>query len=129
MQLTKWSPDTCSCIIIYEWDKDLEPPERTHIIKEIVHACEAHEILSDPDIWTYVFRENTRKNISIDEICTYLETDYQKLLEQFQFTWRFEGEGDSRILYVSLPTLGPQQKIIAQRRIDDVVGEGLAVVE
>jgi len=129
IQTTRWSPDTCDCVIVYEWDRDLDPSMRTHQVKQIDHACETHKPFTQLAIWNYVVNENLRKNDMINAMRSYLNTDLEKLDEQFQLTWRFEGPGDRRILHVSLPTLGSDQKVRAQKTADDLVGLGLVVVK
>lgn len=126
MQTTRWSPDTCDCVIVYEWDRDLDPSMRTHNVKRIDRACESHKSLTPQDIWNYVMNENVRKNDAIDAMKSYLKIDSE---QSSPFTWRFEGPGDHRILHISLPTLEAPQKVTAQQTLDDLVGLGLVVVE
>lgn len=55
MKTTKWSPDTCDCVIEYEWDETLPAEERTHTQKSI-EPCEHHAHMDD------VLVENRGKN-------------------------------------------------------------------
>ena len=60
---TMWSPDTCSCILIYTWDDALDENVRTHTIERVLRRCPAHASLTkDTEIYGTVVEENTRKN-------------------------------------------------------------------
>lgn len=65
---TIWKPDTCKCVIEYEWDDTLPENERIHEIKTIKEKCEAHQLDSDEEVFTTVEEENRRKNKTIDMI-------------------------------------------------------------
>ncbi len=41
-QITRWSPDTCSCVIEYEWDDAVDPSVRIHTVYNILSACHGH---------------------------------------------------------------------------------------
>jgi len=69
IKTTTWKPDTCDCIIEYEWDTDTSSSERVHTIKNIIKKCDAHNnIINKTDCFDNVMDENTRKNIFIEEI-------------------------------------------------------------
>lgn len=55
MKITKWSPDTCDCVIEYEWDETLPIDEIVHTQKSIT-TCEHHSHMDD------VVSENQNKN-------------------------------------------------------------------
>jgi len=62
-QTTRWSPDTCGCVIDYEWDDAVPDSERTHIISKVITKCPAHASVGLPNIhFTQVLDENTTKN-------------------------------------------------------------------
>ena len=63
LKITRWSPDTCGCILDYEWDDSLDENSRTHTIKNIIKPCAAHANLSDKtEHYGKVLEENQRKN-------------------------------------------------------------------
>ena len=68
-QTTTWHPDTCDCIINYEWD-DTDPPEtRVHTPTGIVKKCAFHQGTSDiKGHYDSVLEENVRKNVAIKKI-------------------------------------------------------------
>lgn len=63
-QTTRWSPDTCGCVIEYEWDDSVKDTEREHTISRIVQPCKEHEGLGlkDADHFLQVTQENVSKN-------------------------------------------------------------------
>lgn len=60
---TRWSPDTCGCVIEYEWDDTLPDEARVHTDKSIV-KCQYHSGLDDVSAHAKVKKENTSKNIA-----------------------------------------------------------------
>ena len=63
INITRWSPDTCDCVIEYSWDDTVSADQRVHTLSNYVKKCSAHSILStDNDRWNTVFEENPRKN-------------------------------------------------------------------
>ena len=62
LQVTRWSPDTCGCILEYEWDDTLDENARTHSFKKAVKLCEHHKALGANKAYEQVMSENTRKN-------------------------------------------------------------------
>ena len=45
LKVTRWSPDTCGCVLEYEWDTALEGSDRIHSFKRVVKLCPEHERL------------------------------------------------------------------------------------
>lgn len=69
IKTTRWSPDTCDCIIEYQWNTDQPEESREHTASAIVRKCEAHQSASDPsEILSTISDENQRKNIAIQRI-------------------------------------------------------------
>lgn len=66
---TRWSPDTCDCVLEYEWDDVVPESERTHTPTSVVNTCSAHTSLSGvAGKYNQVLSENQTKNKAIDEI-------------------------------------------------------------
>lgn len=63
---TRWKPDTCNCIIIYEWDSDHHENDRYHELHEI-EKCQVHYSLKDEEAFHAVISENRRKNTAVNE--------------------------------------------------------------
>ena len=61
-QVTRWSPDTCSCVLEYEWDDEDDLDTRVHTFKRAVELCPAHEAEPHQNAYNDVVSENSRKN-------------------------------------------------------------------
>ncbi len=57
---TRWRPDTCDCVIEYEWDDTQPAEEREHVHKKTI-PCEIHKG-TELEVYETVKEENTRKN-------------------------------------------------------------------
>ena len=65
IKITRWSPDTCGCVIDYAWDDAVPENQRTVSFNNIVTKCPAHTILTtNNDVWTAINDENPRKNVA-----------------------------------------------------------------
>lgn len=98
LRTTRWSPDTCGCILEFEWDDAQDENTRVHSYKKVVKLCAEHDKLGFKDKPDYdqVMSENTRKNTVWGMVKTQLnlsDSDLEKYL------WWFDG---TRILQVSL---------------------------
>lgn len=60
-KITRWSPDTCGCVIDYEWDTDVPAEERVHTTVHTVQ-CEHHKGVSHKECHAFVLAENQKKN-------------------------------------------------------------------
>lgn len=94
LRVTRWSPDTCGCILEYEWDDSQDENIRTHNFKRSIKACPEHATLAGKPLYDQVLSENTRKNIVFDEI---QKAHPQVILENY--LWFFD---KGRVLQVSL---------------------------
>lgn len=89
-RITQWRPDTCSCIIDYEWD-DLEPQEtRQHIISAVHQKCEAHADLDPGEVFSVVTDENQMKNRTFAAICEVMGKRSEEMLEETTFSFDAE---------------------------------------
>jgi hypothetical protein len=63
-KVTRWSPDTCDCVIEYSWDDAVPQEQRVHTVSRIVQKCSTHAKLglSDAHHFAHVLAENQRKN-------------------------------------------------------------------
>lgn len=106
-QITRWSPDTCSCVLDIEWD-DTEPESsRTHTIKAVVNRCGHHQARSDEDIFKAVLSENTRKNRVFG-----LAQQALPGVTLEDYDWSFDAE---RVLEVKFANMTPAQKVHLQQ--------------
>jgi len=67
-KITTWSPDTCDCVINYEWDDTTPEDTRTHTVSSVVKKCSFHEGLNLSANYDAILEENTRKNLAIKKV-------------------------------------------------------------
>lgn len=64
IQTTTWYPDTCDCIIQYQWDDKIVEDKRTHNVYNILSTCKFHQ--GKPDqVFSTVLAENQVKNKAV----------------------------------------------------------------
>lgn len=69
IQTTIWHPDTCSCVIEYQWDDTTSEDSRTHDFKSLKRACPAHAAeLDGLKIFDIAKEENQRKNATLHKL-------------------------------------------------------------
>jgi hypothetical protein len=69
IKTTRYSPDTCECVLEYTWDDTVAEENRTHTLSNFINRCSAHSSLSsDNDRWNTIFDENPRKNIALKTV-------------------------------------------------------------
>lgn len=69
IKITRWKPDTCDCVLEYEWDTEEAEEVRTHTpIK--VQSCAAHQFMDQApeNVYGKVKEENSRKNIALGKV-------------------------------------------------------------
>lgn len=109
IQITRWRPDTCDCIIEYEWDDTLPEADRVHNLKTI-QRCPAHQAHQKPDAYQAVQDENRRKNKVhslilenmpdiVEEVTNSDGSKAKRLKAGVEFGWSFD---DKRKLVVDL---------------------------
>ena len=116
---TRWSPDTCSCVIEYEWDDAEQTENKTLTLSNYVNRCSIHSTLqNDSDRYTTVQDENKRKNIThglilenapssvFDELID-LDKDnnivtYRVFKQNVTFSYSWSGTAPDRILNISI---------------------------
>lgn len=125
LKVTRWSPDTCECVLEYEWDTALEGSARVHSFKKVVKLCPEHERLGFQGKATYdqVGIENRGKNIAwgqIKQALNLADEDIDK------YVWFFN---ESRQLQVSVTSpIAVEKKQEIQAKLDTLLGAGKAKV-
>lgn len=71
---TRWSPDTCKCVLEYTWDDSVPESERVHTPATVVAQCEFHVSVPIEEVFAAVVDENAHKNKVINEIAVSLPT-------------------------------------------------------
>ncbi len=103
MVTTRWSPDTCDCIIDYEWDADENPNTRKHTVKEVIRDCGRHGLKpTKEEHYKSVNEENIRKNFTLDTI-----NKIKPEITIENIGWEFDGK---RVLHIILAGLSVSEK-------------------
>lgn len=130
--VTRWSPDTCDCII--EYDNDF-------VLVRIIRQCEFHAAMSqatDVDIYNSVKEENPRKNKALQEILDRgpsslydIQTDGTRSFKNgINVSWTWSGTAPDRVLNISITgvTLTANQKNNIRSFLDNKFGQGKVVI-
>jgi hypothetical protein len=117
IQVTRWKPDTCGCVIDYEWDDSLPLEEREIQVKSVV-KCDEHKSNTKQETFDNVLDENQSKNKTYGKIIEeFPELVVEKVTEQgdiskdlkpeISFDWSFD---ENRNLEVDVKGMTPEQK-------------------
>jgi len=133
---TKWSPDTCSCVIDYSWDNSVPADQRTHTLSSI-SKCSFHNSLSDIAAYNTVTEENPRKNIAYQLILDNGPAALSDLIDgtrqlkagiTINLTW--SGTAPNRVVTISYTgiTLTTNQKNSIQTFLNNRFGAGKVLI-
>jgi hypothetical protein len=134
---TRWSPDTCSCVVEYSWDSEAPPENRTHELTSI-QKCPVHSSLSDSEAYAVLTEENPRKNNTLQSALDNgptalydINPDGARVLKQnitYNFSW--SGTVPNRVLTISFTgiNLTTQQKNAIQNFLNNKFGSGKVVI-
>lgn len=98
IQQTQWSPETCSCTIVYEWDDAIPQDLRIHALRNIVHKGPEHNGIIDASILPTLWDENRRKNLTFD-----LAKQELPEIDNERFSWSWT---EGRVLEVTIKNMG-----------------------
>jgi hypothetical protein len=129
--VTRWSPDTCECVIEYNDDGTLS---------NVVKACDAHKGDNDEVVFQNVKEENPRKNNAVKEILdnapsSMFDVDAESGTRVFKrginvdFAWTGTVPNRKLALTVKGLTLTSTQKNAVQNKLDNRFGAGKVTVE
>ncbi len=94
IKYTIWRPDTCKCVIEYQYDDTLEMTPENITTKQVFNHGLCHSHISDlEELLDVIFIENIRKN----KIINFLNQEY--LGKEFSFIY---DENRKLILYADL---------------------------
>ena len=120
IQITRWSPDTCDCVIDYSWDSTTSEDDRIHAHHQSIKTCTSHAGITGSDHHNIIVRENQSKNymhahaVRLCALQVGLPSDTTELVEGVEFEWSFIGSGNARELQVKLHGTNPG--VVAQLR-------------
>jgi hypothetical protein len=128
--VTRWSPDTCECVIEYNDDGTLS---------KVVKACDAHDGDADDKIFENVKEENPRKNHSLKEILDnappgLFEVDPESGTRVFKkgitvdFSWQGVKPNRTLTLTVNGITLTSTQRNAIQAKLNNRFGAGKVTI-
>jgi len=129
--VTRWSPDTCDCIIEYNDDGTLS---------KIVKACDAHQGGTEADTFEAVLEENPRKNKSFKEILDNAppalfdvdaDTGTRVFKRGINVDFQWEGDAPNRNLKLKVQgiSLTANQLNAIQNKINAKFGDGKVKLE
>ena len=98
--VTRWSPDTCKCVIEYRWDTALPEAARVHVLNTYVFKCSFHQALPDAAAYTKVGSENQTKNLALLEAKN-IGLDPDTII------WSFDAQ---RRVVLTVPNITPAQR-------------------
>lgn len=135
VQRTRWRPDTCGCVLEYEWD-DAQPAElRTHT-PVVARACRHHQVGATADVFKTCADENTLKNRVMNKILedpsfgVDVVNGEGELVREFQQgaepTFRYD---EKRSLIVSLPATKKIEALVIKSGLSKEFGAGKIEVE
>jgi hypothetical protein len=116
IQTTRWSPDTCSCVIEYQWDDSVPADTRTHTPATIDKQCARHSGMWLAAHFNTLTDENPRKNKIIDAILAQLPS-----LVLDDITWAYDA---GNVLNISSPKFTAAQKVTLQTLANTKFGAG-----
>ena len=139
IKTTRWSPDTCSCVLEYTWDDTVPQSSRIHSIDNYITKCAAHAAqATDTDRWNTILEENPRKNVAnqlvIDNGPSSLydvqQDGSRTLKNNITLTWTWSGVAPNRVLTISYTgiTLTTNQKNQAQTFLNNRFGVGKVIL-
>jgi hypothetical protein len=139
IQITRWTPDTCGCIIEYQWDDTVDPALRTHTIKNVVNKCVVHTAQGpDTNHFNVVLDENQKKNQAIDHIVQNAPAAFVDILPDgtkqlkagITIDFTHTGVAPNRLITLTIKgiTLTTAQTTNLQSRLDTRFGVGKVTV-
>ncbi len=127
IRTTRWSPDTCGCVVEYSWDDTVAADQRAHTTTRVT-PCVAHpnaqqHVGADPFSAATVWGDENVGRKSRLEARLLAATVIG--LKPGSYAWFFDAQ---RVLNVSLPSLSAAQKQAAQTWCDNNIGAGKVLV-
>ena len=130
-KLTRWSPNTCRCIVLFSWlDDGSQNPQSLRSYEASDRVCRAHEALPGQVRFAALEEESRRWNKVFAHFGAVLPGISLEELQAL-FVWKFEAvliaPGQKRSLTVTVSSLsGPQRvslhgAILADRTLSNVV--------
>ena len=72
-RLTRWHPDTCSCVLVFALDD--AKPDAEPVIEAVEAVCPAHRRDTPEEVFQAVLEENRRKNEAVAQVAAMAGAD------------------------------------------------------
>jgi hypothetical protein len=131
LNITRWKPDTCECLIEYEWDDSVPADQRVHNYKHII-KCEAHKNEADDKVaFDKVNDENKTKNrvlghildnfpALVDTVVDEAGGESKVLKPGLKYDWSFDNQ---RKLQIDVIGVAPAQKAAIVNSVKSVFAD------
>lgn len=102
---TRWSPDTCDCVLEYEWDDSEPEDQRTHAFAVADAVCTHHQVHDNrSQLFDAVAEENTRKNKAVNAL-----VGAAPRLVDHPPSFAFDGNRNVEVWFEGKPLTGPER--------------------
>lgn len=131
IKTTRWSPDTCQCILEYTWDTEQPENARIHTPARIVKTCQAHSG-DTQSVFTNVRNENVKKNRAVQKVAdadptlNVTDPDGNKSPDLKKIKFSFDAQ---RKLKIRIEDPDTAKKAKVQKALDDEFGKDNVSVE
>lgn len=128
IQTTRWTTDTCGCVVRYSWDDAVKQENRVHTVAGFDHKCQFHAGLDDAAAYAAVTDENPRKNKALaaiaDAAAVAADTSLFDGNGAFLGSWEFDAD---RKLKVSLPEATKIDPAVLETALKASISDDIAV--
>ena len=101
MKTTTWSPDTCACVIEFEWDEKVPSVSRVHTHKRTVKFCPEHAAVADgAPLFSTILSENRMKNDVLQVVAT-AERTRGNTVDDAEMATRWRWSTTGRVLEIT----------------------------
>jgi hypothetical protein len=136
---TEWRPDTCGCVLYYQWDDTVSDTQRVHTPVNSVKCSDHANQATHSAAFNSVIDENTKKNqglqTALDNGPTSLfdvQTDgvTRILKNSITYSWTFSGTAPNRVITISFTGISftNAQRNAIQSKLDTKFGSGKVVL-
>jgi len=132
LKTTVWHPDTCDCVIEYQWDTEQDENIRVHLYKGARKKCQFHENEQGSSHWNKVLDENKNKNKVLAAVEEGIPSMTEKVIKDngdevtqlkrgIKYKWSFD---ENRQLVVDFEGASQLEKNQLKSILDSKIGNG-----
>lgn len=86
LRTTRWKPDTCGCVIVYEWDDALDENARTHVFVPVGDPASPPDVYALTDAEVEKLRGDVARRLprgrQVDELMAATPKELREMLEE-----------------------------------------------